>query len=329
MKFFRFRLRFREPLRARLPRTSRAGIGGPLAKFVVTLIALVAMTAQAVAGPVSVIVLPIGGNADPALRASLSHSVENAAKAGGGNVNSGATTFTETAAAVGCDPAAPACAERVRTTLAVDELVYGTATLRDDGQIDVVIHRKVAGKDPEDVTTTLAPTDPPDRVESAVTPLFGGTAPPPPTCPDNAVPNPDGSCPAAPPPPPTVSNTNRAIAIGATIGAGVFVIGGIGAWQSERNLQGQIDNHPTDTLADFQDLASLEDRASSRAWIGNALIVVGAGLGYVAYRFWKKDRAERQAAREQLMVTPVATPGGAAVVLTYGAVARPVSGGYE
>jgi len=54
--------------------------------------------------------------------------VQKLARKTAGNVANGDTTFAETAAAVGCDPAAADCAETVRTTLGVDELVWGTAT---------------------------------------------------------------------------------------------------------------------------------------------------------------------------------------------------------
>jgi len=278
-------------------------------------LAILVLTGQVIAAPVTVMVLPIGGTADPALRASLSRSVEKVAQTGGGHVKSGATTFSETAAAVGCDPADPPCAERVRTTLAVDELVYGTAMATEDGQVTIEIHKQVKGKDPEVVTTTIAPTDPPDRIEPMVTPMFGSTAPPPVTCPDNAVPNVDGTCPTPPPPPPPPrqSRTNRNLAIASAVGAGVMLIAGLGMWKSKSNLQGQINDHPIDTLSDFQQLQSLEDRASSRAWFGNLLIAGSLGLGYLTYYFWNKDR---RAQSEGVMVTPAPAPGGAAVVLT-------------
>src|SRR5215208_6700504 len=83
-----------------------------------------ALTSSAVAGPHKVLVLPLDGDAAPELRAKYSASVQRLARTLDGKVTPGDVTFTDTATAIGCDPKTPKCAEDVRATLGVDELVY-------------------------------------------------------------------------------------------------------------------------------------------------------------------------------------------------------------
>jgi hypothetical protein len=288
-------------------------------RWLACLLVLTMMTAQVAAAPVTVMVLPIDGDADPALRTALTASVEKVAKAGLGDitVKAGTTTFADTAAAVGCDPATPECAESVRTTLSVDELVYGTATLK-DGKVEVVIRKKVKDKPPEDVTTTLELTDPADNVEATLSPMFG--VQPVVTCPDNAVPGPDGKCPEAvlppPPPPPKRARTDRALGIAALIGSGVLLVGGLSLWNEKSKKQDSIDEAPTNTLADFQRLEALEDDAGKDALYGNLMILGAIGAGVAGYYLFRRDR---RAQRDAVMVTPTVTPTSAGVMITIGA----------
>src|SRR6185369_2617758 len=95
---------------------------------IVALVTAIALVTSVVAGPRKVLVLPLDGNAAAAQKSQLNDSVAKMAKAKiDGDVTVGDTTFQETAAAVGCDPNAPQCADTVLSTLTVDELVYGTA----------------------------------------------------------------------------------------------------------------------------------------------------------------------------------------------------------
>ena len=90
---------------------------------IVALFTIVALVTSVVAQPATkVLVLPLDGNTPAAQRDGINASVVKLAKSKiGGDVSVGETTFNETAAAVGCDPALASCAEQVRTTLAVDE----------------------------------------------------------------------------------------------------------------------------------------------------------------------------------------------------------------
>ncbi len=288
-------------------------------KPVITCLVILAFTLQAIAQPAppaattrTVIVLPIDGDADEALRKGLTAAIEKAAKAdASAQVKQGGTTFGETAAAVGCDPATPPCAETVRTTLGMDEVIYGTAT-NADGKVKVVVRKKVKDKDPEEVTTTIEATDTPDKIEPAIRPLVGGAvATPVVTCPDNATPGPDGKCPEVPVKPKKPVNTTRVLTIAGMIGGGVLVIGGLGMWSSANSLQGEIDDAPTPMdSGDFSSLKDKEDKASSRAWTGNLLVVGGLALaGYSFYRFRKTGKTS------DTVVAPTPVPGGAGVMI--------------
>ena len=209
------------------------------ARVPVALVVVLALAAQAIAGPNKVLVLPIDGDADPAIRTKLTASVQKLARIIDGQVRPGGTSFAETAAAVGCDPLTPECAENVRTTLGVDELVYGTANVQ-QGQVTVVVRRKVKDAPPREVTTTLAIADSPERLEPVLFPLFSGTGPiepvktptdgklPDAKLPDVQLPDgkrPDGSEPLPAPKPRATRERNLGIA--ATAGGGVLVLAGL------------------------------------------------------------------------------------------------------
>ena len=291
-------------------------------RALVVLVLLLTMAAQAIAGPHKVIVLPIDGDADLAIRTKLTASIQKLARVIDGQVRPGGTSFAETAAAVGCDPLTPECAETVRTTLGVDELVYGTATVQ-QGQVTVVVRRKVKDAPPRELGATLGIQDSPDRVEPALFPLFSGNGPiepvKNPNVPDGKLPDgklpdgqlpdgtrPDGSQPLPMPPPPS-----RGFAIAATAGGGLLVLVGLALWSSKSSLQDDIDNHPTDTVSDFRALRELEDKAGSRALTGNVLVFGGLALGGVGTWLLLRDRKPRR-----MTVTPTPVEGGATLTFT-------------
>ena len=285
---------------------------------------VLAFTSQAVAGPRKVLVLPIDGTADQATRTKLTASVQKLARVIEGQVQPGDTTFAETAAAVGCDPETPECAETVRTTLGVDEVVYGTATVQGT-KVTVVVRRKVKDRAPKEVTATFATTAP-AQAEPTLLPLFSSAidepTPDPVIKPDPGPdPQPDPITDPQPEPLPPVAepkrptSQKRALGISAIIGGSAILLAGFGLWSTASGMQDDIDRHSVDDIDDIRELQALEDKASSRAWIGNLCVVVGLALGgyggYVLY----KDREGRR-----VTVTPTPVPGGGAgVTLTIGA----------
>ena len=273
---------------------------------------LCALAGGAAAGPRRVLALPLDGDADPAVRAKYSQSVQRLARQLGGQFAAGDATFTDTATAIGCDPSVPACAEDVRATLGVDELVYGTVT-KQNGQLVLVVRRTAKGKPRREVSATLEASDSPERVEPAILPLFhdrkpAGTG-------DGTVGPPLKERPEPPPTPPipaTPPRRERTLGIAAAIGGGTLVVISFALWASASGLKSQISDHPVETFNDFQRLREIEDTASSRAWTGNAMFVAGLAVGglggWLLYRDHKAHRA---------VIAPAPIENGAGITITW------------
>ncbi|MBL0215704.1 MAG: hypothetical protein IPQ07_17715 [Myxococcales bacterium] len=259
------------------------------------------------AGPKRVLVLPFDGNADGTTRSLVNAAVQKLARASadGAVVTVGDATFDETAAAVGCDPASPACAASVRTTLGVDELVYGSVTTDPAKQTTVVIRRSsVTSNPPRSTTIALAAEDSPDRIEQTLGPAFGVTAP---------NPEPIAPIPAPTPVPagPRPDHTRRNIGIACVAGGGLGLAIGLALWGSESSKQDAIDRAPTKTVADLRRLQDLEDKAQTYAILGDVMIVAGLALGGVGgWILYKNHKTQ-----ESVVLTPVVTPTGPAVLL--------------
>ena len=88
---------------------------------------------------------------------------------------------------------------------------------------------------------------------------------------------------------------------------------GISYWTSKSDLQDQIDNHDTRSLADLQALQELEDRAGSKAMWGNILVGVGLGLAATGAYFLYKDHQNRSTT-----VTPAPVEAGTGMTLVLG-----------
>lgn len=251
-----------------------------------------------------VIVLPVDGNATPALRGSVSETIKRLAHSLDATVSDGDTTFAETAAAVGCaDSSTPACANQVLATLAVDEIVYATATTT-NGTTRITVRRVTKSAPPREASTT----DPPDRIETALGPLFDvkPTSTPPPTTPP---PTTSLDAPVTAPLGPEGDRDDRTIGIATAAGGGVLLVIGLTVWLSESGLQTEIDHHSTNSPADFADLVDLEGRASTRATWGNILVIAGLAAGGVGgYYLWRDHEAH-------VVVAPQPLDHGAAVSL--------------
>jgi hypothetical protein len=252
-----------------------------------------------------VLVLPLDGNADGATRSRLNATVQKLERSSApdATVTVADATFDETAAAVGCDPVAPQCAVSVRTTLGVDELVYGTVTTDPAGQTTIVIRRSsVTSNPPRETTATLAAGDPPDRVEQTLSPLFGGA---------RAQVKEQTPPPVVPPAGPPEDHTRRNLGIVCATGGGVVFIIGLALWASESSKQDQIDTAPTKTVSDLKNLQDLEDSAQTYALVGDVMVLAGLAVG--GYGGWVlyKDHKEHQ----QVVVTPAVTPTGPTVTI--------------
>lgn len=260
-------------------------------------------SAVATAAPRSVLVLPLDGNVDAGTRGKLNAEVVTLARTLPGAVNVGDTTFEETAAAVGCEAAAPMCAETVRSTLGVDELVYGRAST-DGSQTTLVVHRIRDKTAAREATATLAPTDDPVSARTTLAPLFDAAAPPP-------VPPPVPAEDPVQPPAETAAHPGRTRGILVTASGGAVLVVGIGLWISTRGDQSDIDNATPSTTDDFRALKNKEDRVQRNAIIGDVLVGVGAGLATWGIITLVQSRR----ASDSVVVAPSVSTSAAGVVL--------------
>ncbi|HEX2691708.1 MAG TPA: hypothetical protein VHN14_34095 [Kofleriaceae bacterium] len=282
-------------------------------------LAILALTALGVAGgtaaaaPHKILVLPVDGTADAATRAKLTAQIVKFAKDLEGQVSTAEATYTDTALAVGCDPQTPSCSDQVLSTLAVDELVWATAT-KDNGRIKLVVRRARKAAAPREISTTIAAGDSADRIDAGIASLF---------IPPGTIPDPTGPNAATAPPPGTgevvttpsltqeVPDHDRPLGIGLAAGGGAAFVLGLALWASYASLQDSIDHHPTRDRNDFADLIALEDRASSYAITGDCLVLVGLAAGGLgAYYLYRSHH------RHHIAVTPAPIVNGTGLMLT-------------
>ncbi|HEX3757376.1 MAG TPA: hypothetical protein VHW23_01660 [Kofleriaceae bacterium] len=292
-------------------------------------IVVVALASRAAAASHKILVLPVEGTVDAATRSRLTAEIARLARSLDGKVASGSATFADTALAVGCDPRAASCSDEVMTTLGVDELVWGTAT-RDHGQIRLVVRRAARGAQVREVSATFASVDASDRIAAGIAPLFAPppTAPEPPPAPAAHPPTvpppiaaaepPPAADPPAPAPPvaataPTDDHDGRTLGIALAAGGGVSIVLGIALWASYSSLQDSIDHHAIGTLADFQDLRALEDRAGNYAIAGDVFVVAGLVAGGIGSYLLYRDHQRRA-----VVVAPAPAPGGGMMLTVTG-----------
>lgn len=275
---------------------------------IVALVTMLAFMTSAIAGPRKVLVLPLDGDAPIEQKSQLNDSVVRMAKDKiDGDITIGDTTFAETAAAVGCDPQAADCVETVRSTLDVDELVYGTAETR-DGSTTVTVHRATASTPVATHVSVIAEDDSGDKAEPALQAAFGGAPPA-----GSEEPASPAEQPVAERPKQTrnfFDTRERKLGFGLAVSGGIALVVGLSLWSSKGDLQDQIDNHRNRTLEDLQELAALEDRAGSKALWGNIMVAAGLGLGGAGAYFLYKDHKNRSAT-----VTPAPVEAGTGMTL--------------
>jgi hypothetical protein len=275
---------------------------------IVIVITALVLVATVTAGNRKVLVLPVDGNAAAEQRTSINESIVNMAKSGiDGDVTAGDTTFNETAAAVGCTPDQPTCAETVMNTLSVDELVWGTAQ-SENGSTTVTVHRAAKGQPARQQMAVIDEKAGGDAAASALQPMFAR---------EEAGSGSDtGSGAGSGGRPHTKSffdTRERKMGVGFAAGSIACLVIGFSQWSSEAGLQDQIDMHPKDTLGQLQDLHKLEDRAANKALIGNIFVVLGVAAGAVSgYYFWTDHKNRAEAA---LTPAPTADGTGAQLVL--------------
>ena len=114
------------------------------------------------------------------------------------------------------------------------------------------------------------------------------------------------------------SRGRQRLELAGMIGGGAFVLIGFMCWGSAADIQSQIDEAPTQTKPQLDNLADLEARGDSYAAWGNVLFLGGVVLGGVSTYFFIKDRRARRHATSA-RITPTVFDHGAGLALTFGA----------
>ena len=250
-------------------------------------IALLALSLPASAAPIKVMVLPLDGDAPEAQRQALAAQLASDAQHDG-DVTSGTTTYRETAAAAGCNPDDAACATTVLTTLGVDEVVYGSATV--DGATTHVKVTRVTRDQHTERSFDITPRDAAGSGSGSATSNGTGSA----SIGNDATQMQTLFAPpqSEQPAPTTAARRDRTIGIAMVAGGGLAIVIGVALWISEHGVQGQIDGAPDATLGDVQSLVALESSASDQAVAGNVLVIVGAAVaGVGGYFLWRDHEA--------------------------------------
>jgi hypothetical protein len=279
-------------------------------------LAALGLAAPAAAATRKILVLPVDGNADAALRAKLTAQVVRLARSLDGQVSTADTTFADTAFAVGCEPRTASCRDEVLATLGVDELVWATAT-RDGAQTRLTVRRAAKGAATRELVTTIGDGAPPDGIEAGMAPLFAPTTATEPgrRPPDAPLPVPAVAVAVAsepldrPPSVATASHSDRNAGLVLTVTGGVALGLGLALWASYASLQGSIDDHATRTRDDFDDLTALEDRAATRAIAGDVLVVAGLATAGVGAYFLLRPAG-------RVAIAPARVAHGAGLTLT-------------
>ncbi|MGE0550707.1 MAG: hypothetical protein AB7O24_08205 [Kofleriaceae bacterium] len=312
-------------------------------------LAIVVMSEPVVADPTRAIVMRSEGSADPGVRASIDGALMNLAKTENPSATLGDISYSDAAAAVGCDPTKPSCQNDVLGFLTVDELVYATATAS-PSSVDIVV-RRVTKAGSRDAKMTLAAGQPVGRLD-AIAPLFGvrvpaaePTAPaapplPPPPSPEPAPAPVDSTSPGSDDatsgpmeiepvepapllgsddPLPTEDTSRRRLELTGMIGGGVFAFAGAIMWIKAAGIQSEIDDAPTRTRVQVEHLLDLERRGDRYALWGNVMVVGGLVLGGVSAVFYWKDRRDNAGTTTALRVHPVVFDHGVGIGLSTGA----------
>ena len=80
-------------------------------------------------------------------------------------------------------------------------------------------------------------------------------------------------------------------------------------------MQTRIDTSPVSTPADFAALVELEDRARSRAWAGNVMVLGGAALAGYGIHLLRRDHRAR---RVVVAPAPMGDAGGGVTLTLLG-----------
>lgn len=110
---------------------------------------------------------------------------------------------------------------------------------------------------------------------------------------------------------------NTRLQIAGMAGGGAMVLLGFILWGEAASIQEEVDNHPTATRKQLEDLAALERRGDSYAGWGNVMFIGGAVLGGISTYYFVKGRKARRAT-QTARIAPALIGHGAGFTLTFG-----------
>lgn len=303
-------------------------------KRAISMVLLVAMTASAAADPHKILVLQTEGRADAATRTKIDATLVRLASTGAAQVSPGEITFTDAAAAVGCQAEVPACRDEVLGMLAVDEVVYATTAIKPGGT-EIEVHRVTRGGVTRESKMMLPSGQSADSLDG-LAPLFSDgksaepVAPTPPrpseppvttTLPPVGEPQPSPIATQSPMYAPQVdsppTSSHRRLYIAGMIGGALSATIGFGLWGQAGTIQEDIDSHPNATAAQLDDLKALEKRGDSYAAWGNLLFLSGIVVGGVSAYFFIRNR-KRQSSTQSARIAPAIFDHGGGITLTIG-----------
>ena len=288
------------------------------------------------------------GRVDAATRSKIDAAILKLARTTDAQVSPGDITISDAATAVGCKVETSACKDEILNMLGVDEIVYATVTTKPGGT-EVVAYRAAKGGVVRDAKAMILVGGAPDKVDG-IAPLFFATttaqlptnptaSEPPPLAPPPSTP----VTPGTPGTPVTLETTTttttktiapspepaqprdevdekpgrRKLAIAGAIGGGASVLLAILCWGKASDLQGQIDDAPSNTAADLAAIRQLENDGDGYAGLGNVLFVGGAVVGGLGAYYLIKHR-KRSAPSTTATLTPTLFQGGAGIALIGG-----------
>ncbi len=284
--------------------------------------------AQAAAEGSKVLVFPLTGSVpgDPGDGlAQLTRIVARVAALTEGEVTISQAAFTDAAALAGCETEDAACFAKVAETLRVDGLIVGSVQPGEDGvSVAVTLERYDARSATIDRQSAVVPADSFDALRSSflreVSRAFVGGDQGQVEPPTQVEPTPPAVAPAPAPEPRDDAFDLRRVGkvpwIVAGAGVALAAVGTVYLIMAQ-SRQDEVDSAPTQTGADLDRLARLEDEGERYTTIGNVLLIGGVAVA-IGGGAWAIYQATRRGPRPApaVSIAPVPVRGGAALTLT-------------